>query len=330
MKLGAVPRLGPGVLLAALACPLSLVGQDARLSNTVDTTLVTVGDHVKLSVTVEHAPSARVAWPDSISLAPFEVLGAEATQPTTTGDRVRSSVVLTLAAFELGELEIPSFDVTVEGPGPATQTLSTDRFGIEVVSVGQDESGDIRDIRGPLSIPVGVVFISLWLIVLVAAALLAWWLYRRWRKRPGGPEIAPVVPPRPADKLALEALARIEGSDLLLRGQVKEYHIAVSEVLRQYVEARFEVPALEMTTREVMEGLRSADADGTFRDHLRRFLDQCDLVKFAKARPDAEASRGVLELGRKLVKMGGAKSVQIGPTPVDADPVEVLESGAAT
>ena len=278
-----------------------LAAQDPRISNDVDTTLVTVGDRVRMTVTVEHAVGARVVWPDSLDLTPFELVGAQVVPPTTEGGRARSSAILTMAAFELGELEIPSFGVQVLGPGEAAQTLSTDRFGIEVVSVGADESGDIRDIRGPLWMPVGVLTVSLWLLLVLAVLAAAYGVYRRSR-RSGEEDVEESGPPlRPAHEVALDALARIEASPLLERGQVKEYHIEVSEVLRTYVEERFHVPSLEMTTREVVDGLRGVGARVQFIDGLHRFLDQCDMVKFAKARPTLEASQEVLDLGRDLV-----------------------------
>jgi len=293
------------VLLAVVpggVVPRPVMAQDARLRSDVDTTLVTVGDRIRLTVSIEHSAGARLQWPDSLDLSPFEVLAAEALTPSGEGNRVRSGAVLTLAAFELGELEIPSFEVTVLGPGEQTETLSTDRFGVEVVTVGADESGDIRDIRGPLALSVSVIQVSLLLLALVVALAVALWLLRRWRRRGAKPVSIPDLPPRPAHEMALEALARVEASPLLERGQVKEYHIEVSEILRTYVERRFSVPALEMTTREVSEGLQRAGVDADLQVGLRRFLDRCDLVKFAKVRPDAEGSRSVLALGRELVE----------------------------
>jgi hypothetical protein len=289
------------VALGALA-PVPGAAQNARLRSDVDTTLVTVGDRIRLTVSIEHAAGTRIQWPDSLDLSPFEVLAAEALSPSGEGDRVRSGVVLTLAAFELGELEIPSFDVTVLGPGEQSETVSTDRFGVEVVTVGADESGDIRDIRGPLALPVSVIQVSLLLLALVMALAAAMWLLRRWRRGDDEPASLPDLPPRPAHEVALEALARVEASPLLERGQVKEYHIEVSEILRTYVERRFSVPALEMTTGEVAEGLRAAGVDAEIQVGLRRFLDRCDLVKFAKVRPDADGSRRALALGRELVR----------------------------
>jgi hypothetical protein len=101
--------------------------------------------------------------------------------------------------------------------------------------------------------------------------------------------------------VALQALAALEASPLLERGQVKEYHIAASDILRTYVEERFRVEALEMTTREVLEGLSEVGADAAFRVGLRTFLEACDLVKFAKARPGEARSREALALARRII-----------------------------
>ncbi len=296
--------LGPAGLaaLAALGSGGPAAGQ-ARILTEVDTTLVTVGDRITLSVTVEHAGGTTVAWPDSLALAPFEVLDARASGPDAVGDRSVSALTLSLAAFELGELEIPSFEVQVLGPGADVQRLGTDRFSVEVVSVGRDETGDIRDIRGPLALPVGAVRVALYALALLAAALLGYLLHRR-RRRPARSREEPArgVPARPAHELALEALARLEGSALLGRGMVKEFHIELADIVRTYVERRFAIDALEMTTAELLPALGRRGADHVAVDDLRRLLEQCDLVKFAKVRPGPEESLAALELGRVLVE----------------------------
>jgi hypothetical protein len=282
-----------------IASPLA--GQ-SRVLTAVDTALVTVGDRITLTVTVEHAPGSQVVWPDSLDLAPFEVLGMQPDAPHETGGVSRSAASLALAAFELGRLEIPSFEVEVLGAGGEREVLSTDRFVVEVVSVGADESGDIRDIRGPLGIPLGAWRILLWTLLPLLAVALLYTLARRLRAKNETKRTPALAPPEaPSHELALAALAELEASPLLARGEVKEYHIEVSDILRTYVERRFGVDALEMTTAEVVAGLQARNADADFIHGLRAFLDQCDLVKFAKVRPAPEASRQVLELGRRLV-----------------------------
>ncbi|MGB0542450.1 MAG: hypothetical protein ACPGPI_01950 [Longimicrobiales bacterium] len=268
----------------------------------VDTTLVTVGDRITLTVRVTHPEAGSVLWPDSLDLSPFEVLAVQVLPPESLDGARVSSTAFQLTAFELGELEIPAFDVEVVRADGSRETLRTDRFGVEVVTVGQDETGDIREIRGPLMIPVSVLQIASWLLMLLLAVAAGAWGYRRWaRSRAGQPVVAPGPPPRPPHEIALEALDRLEASELLIRGEVKKYHIEASGILRRYVEARFRVTALEMTTWEILDGLARVGAGSGFRGDLRRFLDQCDLVKFAKVLPAQGMSHDLLQLGRDLV-----------------------------
>lgn len=318
-------RCALGVLMTmGRFCAVALVlatslGAQSRIRTDVDTTLVTVGDRITLTVSVQHAVGTSVVWPDSVSLGSFEVLAARALPTQADGDGSRSVAVFSLAAFELGALEIPSFDVTVVASDGSSETLSTDRYGIEVVTVGADETGDIREIRGPLGIPLSTVVVALWGLVILIVGALAYMLFRRFRRSgPVADEPAPGPPPRPAHEIALEALVRIESSHLLDRGQVKEYHIGVSDVLRRYVEARFGVTALELTTWEIIEGLERSGVASDFREGLRRFLDQCDLVKFAKVRPGADASRDVLARGRQLVEA----SIAVATADADEDVAE--------
>jgi hypothetical protein len=298
-------------LVVLAAAPL---GAQSRVSTEVDSTHVTVGDRITLTVTVEHPSSSSVAWPDSLELAPFEVLDVRTT-PARSADRgLTSSMVLSLAAFELGRLRVPTFEVLVTRAGGPEESLTTSPVDIDVVSVGVDESGDIRDIRGPLEIPLGALRLALWVLLplLLAAALFV--LARRLRTREDGAALpAPGPPPRPPHEIALAALAALAASPLLERGQVKEYHIEASDILRTYVGAHFGVDAREMTTGEVLSALEASGADARFREGLGAFLDQCDLVKFAKVRPAPDASRQALELGRRIV----LDSV---PAPAPAEP----------
>jgi len=310
-----------GLLLALGAAPLHA---QSRLDTSVDTTVVTVGDRVTMTVSVEHPAGSRAELPDSLSLGSFEVLGVEPLPDQAAGDAVRSGWKLTLTAFELGELEIPSFPVEIERADASVDSLTTDPWVIRVESVGADETGDIRDIRGPLGIPIARWILAMWLVLPWLAVALLYLLAKRLRPkgkdtpRPALGDLA-----RPAHEVALEALEALERSGLLERGQVKEYHIAASDILRTYVEARFRVEALEMTTREVLEGLGRVGAGPRFLEGLRAFLEACDLVKFAKARPSADASRETLALGRSVV-------LDSAPRPAAAAPESAMVGAGET
>ncbi len=348
---GPEPRHGPGLprqfgawsirvaqATSAGAASASAGGQEPRLAMEVDTTMIHLGDPVSVLLRVDHPAGWSVAWPDSLAVAPFEVLNYAVAPPSAApeGDGVVSAAALALTSFELGELEIPAIEIPLAGPGGAVRSLFTDPFRIGVESVGIDESGEIREIRGPLAIARNWWLLAPWLLLAAAVGAGGFWLRGRLRER-AVPEVAkPGSPPRPHRLVALEALDELERSSLLERGQVKRWHVRVSEIVRTYVEGQLEVPALEMTTPEVVAGLREAALGGRLADRFRTFLERCDLVKFAKLRPGAEASREVLSVARALVEMtsgpGREAPDDAGTTPDESGgrPGRVVEEPGAT
>ena len=286
-------------LLIALA-PIPLRAQAPRIFTELDTALVSVGDRMAFTVRVEHDPAAIVVWPDSLDLGSLEVLGAEFLPTNNEGGRTITGARFSLAAFELGDLEIPSFDIRVEAPDGSSTTLSTDTYVITVQSVGLDEGGDIRAIRGPLGIPLSVIYVLPWILLLALLGGLGYWLWVKRRPVEASPRRSVVIPRFPHED-AYEALARLEAFHLLERGEIKEYHILASEIIRTYVEGRFGVYALEMTTGEAVEGLRGADLPVDDVQAFDVFASRCDLVKFAKLRPAPDACRDILEAARAFV-----------------------------
>lgn len=285
-------------LFLVLALPLQ--AQEARVRVQADTSVISVGDRITYTVAVEHGPNDRVVWPDSLNLGPFEVLAAEVLPPQRVDGGFVTEARFSLTAFELGELEIPSFDITVEAADGSLTELSTDAWGIEVVSVGLDEGDDIRAIKGPMMIALTFISLLPWLILVVVLVTVGiWW----WRRRRSGDSssLGPVKLSRPAHEIAYEALERLAESGLLERDEVKEFHVRVSEILRAYLEARYDVYALEMTTGEVVDSLWRVGIEGDLLDRFRSFLERSDLVKFAKFRPTSDQSRDMIPIARALV-----------------------------
>ena len=287
-------------LLVALA-PMPLRAQVPQIFTELDTALVSVGDRMAFTVRVEHDPAAIVVWPDSLDLGPVEVLGAEFLPTDNEGGRSITGARFSLAAFELGDIEIPSFEIRVEAPDRSSTTLSTDTYLITVQSIGLDEGRDIRAIRGPLGIPLSVIYVLPWILMLALLGGLGYWLWVKRRPVEASPRRSVVIPRFPHEG-AYEALARLEASDLLERGEIKEYHILASEIIRTYIEDQFSVYALEMTTGEVVEGLRGADLSEDDIRAFEEFASRCDLVKFAKLWPAPDACRDLLVAARAFVE----------------------------
>ena len=139
------------------------------VSSTLEPAQLAVGDRARLTIRVEHDAGASVVWPAPESLGPFEVLERRVDGPRVEGDRAVSSAELVLTAFELGDLEVPALDIEVVDADGNTVTLETEPAPVTVASVGLDEGGDIRAIRGPLDIPLNVLTLLPWLVRNTAA-----------------------------------------------------------------------------------------------------------------------------------------------------------------
>jgi hypothetical protein len=156
----------------------------------------------------------------------------------------------------------------IAAPVPASSTAAANGAAADSAP---DE--DIRDIRGPKYIfPLWQVMSLVAAAVLFAAGGYAWW--RRRQRR------------RAARKLELFeiALQRLDAARALMNpSSVKEYSVAISDVVRQYIEAAMQVTATHRTTEEFLHGLLSSSnaALAAHRGLLADFLSQCDMAKFA-------------------------------------------------
>ena len=127
------------------------------------------------------------------------------------------------------------------------------------------------------------------LIALIILSLVVWyivWYVRnKWQGR--GREVKP-APKLPPHVIAIKALEELRNRKLWQNGKHKLYYSTLTEILRLYIEGRWAVGALEMTSHEIISALRDVDIKSDSRSNLMEILFTADMVKFAKALPEAE------------------------------------------
>ena len=156
-------------------------------------------------------------------------------------------------------------------------------------------TNDIRDIKPPIDSPNGLDWLWPVLAALVLASILfiAWKLWKRSRLN-----IA-VEPPIPAHIRAKLDLQR--ALDIIDRP--KEFCVLVSDAVRRYLEERFAFHAPERTTEEFLRELSETDLlTADQKESLGRFLENCDLVKFAKYEPGESELRELHSSALRLVE----------------------------
>lgn len=151
---------------------------------------------------------------------------------------------------------------------------------------------DIRDIRepGPDLRP-----LARGLALLGAVLLAAGWLYRRRRRRVSREAIAP-PPPHVAALTELEALSDLRGID------GRRFYFRLSAVLRRYLQARFDIPAPEMTTEELLSALDHPGIGRELAAALRRLFLDAAPVTYAGLPASIDRMRQDLDFAKEAVR----------------------------
>jgi hypothetical protein len=156
----------------------------------------------------------------------------------------------------------------------------------------------LRDIKGLVPLPDHWWWMVL-LLAVAAAAVVAWLYLRRRRQM----ETVPLGPPLSPYEIAVRDLQQLLDEKLMERGELDAFYTRLSDIVRRYLEGRFHLRAPERTTEEFLyEVSRDDTLVQEHKDLLGRFLQESDLVKFARFRPGLEDMRRAFEAARQFVE----------------------------
>jgi hypothetical protein len=278
--------------LLCLALPHLAAAAGGAIEATVDKQQVTVGEPFVYTVNMLVPKGAQPDLPgDKAKFKGLEVRNVQPQEiPQPDGSR---QIVLryTLVCFTTGLAGIKDFRVPVRMPNGEQEKWLAPPCEVTVASVlppkGQVQP---KGFAGPYMLPSGwtqwlwAALIALLIAGAVVAAIVLW---RRTRRTRPVAEVEQILAP---DEAALAALQRLREDDLVARGDFLAFYIRLGEILRAWLQARFDIPALERTTRGTMYFLRARRDADDWRKGALELLHAADRVKFANLPPtDGEA-----------------------------------------
>jgi len=290
-----------------LAAALPLVAVSVGAADTPSATAtpskseVGVGEVFFVDVRVAGPAGARWSFPEEAGDDTVELRTppAEPNRDAAAGPAAPDTHRYLAAAFALGEVELAAIAVKYRRPDGTAGEVSTAPVKLRIASaLPKDPSQQqLVDIREPRPLALGAAFwIACALIVLVVAGILgAWWR----RRRPAA--IAMVVPERPADAEAREALDRLATSGLIAGGDYRAYYIALAEIAKRYLERRLGAPVLEMTSSETVAFLRDHTHGHGLAGPMRDLAGAADQVKFARGSAPREEAERHLAVARQMI-----------------------------
>jgi hypothetical protein len=251
---------------------------------------LTVGDPFEVSVTLTYPQAGKISEPVPDSLPPFAVTGLTGKIVQQKGS-ASCTYRIRLRAFAAGELKLPVFRFVYREEAAAAETLKSEPVPITIASVLPKDMKDINDVKKMIEFPNFLPFILLvFFIVLAVAVFFGLKLYRRLEKIRVA--AAPAMPPWDE---ALQAIDLLDGLDLIAKGLIKRYYYGLSEILKRYIERRYEFNAVEQTTTEIIYTMKYHKVPE--RDDFGKFFNRADMVKYAKFVPQPE------ELGAAAVQV---------------------------
>ncbi len=187
-----------------------------------------------------------------------------------------------IAPFEEGVYDLPQIAVQRMTEDGVVDTLVFDPMKLEVKTMPVDTATFVpHDIKGKIRYPVTFREVLPWIgIALLAGLLIAGVIYLIIRyRRKSDPAYAHKDP---AHIVALRKLDRYRGNKMWAPEQQKAFYSGVTDVIREYMSERYEFGAMEMTTAEIFDEMKTRDVPKELLDETKELFERADFVKFAK------------------------------------------------
>lgn len=267
----------------------------------VEPSEVELGRPFVLRVEVRHRPEERYRLPKELALDPAVIRDVKERREEKEGVIETEFLVEAVIFDVLGQVELPSFTLEVEGTEGALEPLALPGASLTIRETGEGVE------LAPPPAPLGVLRFAWERLALVGgglaalAAIVYFLRARRLRNAASAPTLSPA-------EQARRALVALRAEALWERGEGRLHYFRLSEIFRLYLRDAHGLAAVEMTTDELVRALGRAPLAGLSAGRAEAWLRRGDLARFAKGAIEGEQALGDLEeLAEMIDAMEGAR-----------------------
>ena len=309
-----IPSFARVILLGMVGICASLPSNAQFVSMELDTNVIALGDQTILTVAATHDPmhgSGFFSWPTwgdtidgGLEIIKSQGLDTMAVDLPNGSSGIRMTQKLTVTHWDSGFHAIAPIRMLWN-----KDTLESNPIGIQVLMPEAGKSGEIAG-HAPIRMTSWSWQERLrqwlpWLLATLLIGALAIWSFRKYKQRtPRNKEdrIAVDTPREAAHVIALRTLEAIQKDAVWKKGQIKTHHASASTALRLYLEHRFNFPALERSTTEIIQAINRLPLRENDTENLIEVLTLADLVKFAKFTPEVSDHQRIISRSIEFVE----------------------------
>lgn len=291
------------LLVLVLAWNSSVFGQQKVIAE-ADSIRHIVGDKISVRISAPKMSGMKsyIVQAD-FTKSKFEQI--DTVKVDTSSKKEAVIYVFHVAAYDSGKFYFPPITINYKkGKDTGSEKIIiTDSIPIQISRIPVDTTQPPKPIKDPAGVPYSLSELLPWILggmAIIGILIFVIWYTRRKRKLSG--ENIPKIPLKPPFDEAMEALVKLRKEKLWEQGESKDYHIALTDILRRYIHRRWNVDAFEMTSAEIMKALRGISLSKTSKKELREVLELADLVKFAKRSALPDENTRSMEMVENFVK----------------------------
>lgn len=304
-----LPVLALALLVGAFSAEAAEDGlAGGRRSSEIEKDTILIGDQIRWSLDIDASNFGEgdvlfVPEDAPAHLQGIEFIGGVSLDSVALKRRlpqVKASAVIT--SFDSGSYALPPFPLYLRRADGTTDTLDCGAPSLHVMTIPVDTASFTPyDIKGQIKAPVTFREVFPWIagvIVLLLVAYLVYRLIKRSSASKAGVSQAPADPPHIT---ALRRLEETRNRKLWQQGKEKLYYTEITDTLREYIERRYSISAMESTSNEILTELSSKNLTPEQYAELSELFRLSDLVKFAKYKADQSENENAIPVAVRFV-----------------------------
>lgn len=276
-----------------LFCSVLMTAQNVSITSSLDSAYIIMGKQTKLHVEIVEdnniiGTSDFFDYNKDTVISCIEIIERLGPDTIDLGNNRRQiNRDYIIQSFDSGLYTIPAIEYKVNNQKVLSNTLV-----LKVIPVNVDSLQTIHQQANVISpnikwydyLPDFITDYWGWLLLallVIAAGIVALLMIKKDVPLPFVPK-KKFIPPY---ELAKMSLAALKEEHLCDKGMEKEYYTRLTDILRIYVDSRFGINAMEMTSSQIIESLSNNEETKDANILMKQILEIADFVKFAKVRP---------------------------------------------
>ena len=269
--------------------------QDITVKSTIDTNVILIGDQINYNLFLTKPVNSNYKFPNIADTLVSGIQVVEKGEVDTVkidNKNITLKQSYKITSFDSGYYAIPPAYFTQRVDTNIDTIAITNPLLLQVLTLKVDTTkqkiADIKEVyKAPITFKEFLMeyypyIIAVLVVILIIIGVI---IYIKKHKKKPVEEKRFVKPTEPAHVIAFRELEKLQDEKLWQKNHVKLYYIRLTEIIRKYIEYRYEIFAMEQTSDEIIDELTPIIKDNEIINYLRNLFRIADLAKFAKYKP---------------------------------------------